>query len=92
MPARPPGKVVAVRQGAVLATAFHPELTGDLRMHALFCEVVRATAAASGVTHTAVPRPPAEPDRRRVAGSHARLGDRCYSAGDDVPRICAARE
>jgi 5'-phosphate synthase pdxT subunit len=37
------GKVVAVRQGAVLATAFHPELTGDLRMHALFCRVVRET-------------------------------------------------
>jgi pyridoxal 5'-phosphate synthase pdxT subunit len=35
------GRVVAVRQGAVLATAFHPELTGDLRMHALFCDIVR---------------------------------------------------
>jgi pyridoxal 5'-phosphate synthase pdxT subunit len=40
------GKVVAVRQGAVLATAFHPELTGDLRMHALFCRVVRETVGA----------------------------------------------
>jgi pyridoxal 5'-phosphate synthase pdxT subunit len=37
------GRVVAVRQGAVLATAFHPELTGDLRVHALFCEMVRET-------------------------------------------------
>jgi pyridoxal 5'-phosphate synthase pdxT subunit len=35
------GRVVAVRQGAVLATAFHPELTGDLRVHGLFCEMVR---------------------------------------------------
>ena len=35
------GRAVAVRQGAVLATAFHPELTGDLRVHALFCELVR---------------------------------------------------
>ena len=41
------GRVVAVRQGAVLATAFHPELTGDLRVHALFCDLVQATAAAA---------------------------------------------
>lgn len=34
------GRVVAVRQGPVLATAFHPELTGDGRVHALFCEMV----------------------------------------------------
>ncbi|MDN5747308.1 MAG: pyridoxal 5'-phosphate synthase glutaminase subunit PdxT [Pseudonocardia sp.] len=39
------GRPVAVRQGAVLATAFHPELTGDLRVHALFCELVRAATA-----------------------------------------------
>ena len=32
------GRAVAVRQGRVLATAFHPELTGDLRIHALFCD------------------------------------------------------
>jgi len=30
------GHPVAVRQGAVLATAFHPELSGDDRVHALF--------------------------------------------------------
>ena len=40
------GRAVAVRQGAVIATAFHPELTGDLRVHGLFCEMVRRTAAA----------------------------------------------
>jgi pyridoxal 5'-phosphate synthase pdxT subunit len=34
--------VVVVRQGRLLATSFHPELTGDLRIHAYFCdEVVR---------------------------------------------------
>src|SRR5262249_6246298 len=27
------GRIVAVRQGHLLATAFHPELTGDLRVH-----------------------------------------------------------
>ena len=31
---------VAVRQGAILATAFHPELTPDLRWHRLFLAMV----------------------------------------------------
>jgi len=35
------GKVVAVRQANLLATSFHPELTGDGRIHASFCEMVR---------------------------------------------------
>jgi 5'-phosphate synthase pdxT subunit len=30
------GTIVAVRQGNLLATAFHPELTDDLRLHAYF--------------------------------------------------------
>ncbi|MDR7274095.1 pyridoxal 5'-phosphate synthase glutaminase subunit PdxT [Catenuloplanes atrovinosus] len=37
------GRIVAVRQGHVLATAFHPELTGDLRVHAAFVEMARAS-------------------------------------------------
>ncbi|WP_308215898.1 pyridoxal 5'-phosphate synthase glutaminase subunit PdxT [Pseudonocardia humida] len=39
------GRVVAVRQGGVLATAFHPELTGDLRVHGLFCRMAREAVA-----------------------------------------------
>jgi pyridoxal 5'-phosphate synthase pdxT subunit len=35
------GRIVAVRQGPVLATAFHPELTPDLRIHKLFVDMVR---------------------------------------------------
>ena len=35
------GRIVAVRQGPALATAFHPELTGDPRMHRLFVDMVR---------------------------------------------------
>jgi pyridoxal 5'-phosphate synthase pdxT subunit len=35
------GKIVAVRQGPALATAFHPELTGDRRVHDLFVDMVR---------------------------------------------------
>ncbi|WP_329032329.1 pyridoxal 5'-phosphate synthase glutaminase subunit PdxT [Streptomyces sp. NBC_01725] len=36
------GHVVAVRQGNSLATAFHPELTGDHRLHGFFTEMVRS--------------------------------------------------
>ncbi|AWL37381.1 MULTISPECIES: pyridoxal 5'-phosphate synthase glutaminase subunit PdxT [unclassified Streptomyces] len=36
------GHVVAVRQQNALATSFHPELTGDHRLHALFADMVRA--------------------------------------------------
>lgn len=34
------GNVVAVRQGNLLATAFHPELTDDSRMHLLFAKMI----------------------------------------------------
>jgi pyridoxal 5'-phosphate synthase pdxT subunit len=34
--------IVAVRQGPILATAFHPELTDDARWHRLFLDVVEA--------------------------------------------------
>ncbi|GAA2381568.1 MULTISPECIES: pyridoxal 5'-phosphate synthase glutaminase subunit PdxT [Gordonia] len=37
------GRVVAVRQGNVLATSFHPEVTGDVRVHEFFVDMV-ATA------------------------------------------------
>jgi 5'-phosphate synthase pdxT subunit len=35
------GRIVGVRQGSLLATSFHPELTGDHRFHALFVDLVR---------------------------------------------------
>jgi pyridoxal 5'-phosphate synthase pdxT subunit len=35
------GRIVAVRQGNLVATSFHPELTGDRRVHALFVQIVR---------------------------------------------------
>ncbi len=37
------GRIVACRQGAMLATAFHPELTDDARFHQLFASMVRAS-------------------------------------------------
>lgn len=35
------GTIVAVEQGPLLATSFHPELTGDVRMHQHFLRLVR---------------------------------------------------
>ncbi|GAB2478774.1 pyridoxal 5'-phosphate synthase glutaminase subunit PdxT [Promicromonospora xylanilytica] len=34
------GRIVAARQGPLLATAFHPEITGDTRVHGLFVSMV----------------------------------------------------
>lgn len=42
--ARAAGHVVAVRQGRMLATAFHPEITGDRRVHRLFVDIVSGRA------------------------------------------------
>jgi len=36
------GRIVAVRQGNLMATSFHPELTGDPRVHGVFADLVRA--------------------------------------------------
>jgi 5'-phosphate synthase pdxT subunit len=35
------GRIVAVRQGPLLATAFHPELAPDRRIHELFVDIVK---------------------------------------------------
>jgi len=35
------GRIVAVRQGHLLATSFHPEITGDRRFHEVFVDLVR---------------------------------------------------
>jgi 5'-phosphate synthase pdxT subunit len=40
------GTVVAVRQGNLLATSFHPEITGDTRVHALFVRMVEQARRA----------------------------------------------
>ncbi len=37
----PGGEVVGVRQGTALGVAFHPEITGDDRLHRVFVETVR---------------------------------------------------
>ena len=45
----PGGEVVAVRQGSLLGTAFHPEVSGESRFHALFLQMVEgATRPGAG--------------------------------------------
>lgn len=41
------GRIVAVRQRHLLATAFHPELTDDLRLHSYFCGIVNCSLQAN---------------------------------------------
>lgn len=53
------GHIVAARQGTILVTAFHPELTDDRRVHALFVDMVRAHRA--------------EADKENIAGGSARV-------------------
>jgi 5'-phosphate synthase pdxT subunit len=43
----PDGTAVAVREGRLLATAFHPELTPDLRFHRYFVQTVAGLTAPS---------------------------------------------
>src|SRR6266498_1163933 len=38
------GRVIGARQGDLLAVAFHPELTGDARLHRWFVDLARAAA------------------------------------------------
>jgi 5'-phosphate synthase pdxT subunit len=41
---RAAGRIVAVREGNLLATSFHPEVTDDRRVHQLFVSMVREQA------------------------------------------------
>ncbi len=41
------GRIVAVRQGVLMATSFHPEVGSDVRVHAMFVDLVRARQGAA---------------------------------------------
>jgi pyridoxal 5'-phosphate synthase pdxT subunit len=54
------GRIVAVRQGPLMATSFHPEVGGDARIHRLFLEQTGVTngainGATNGATNGASP-------------------------------------
>lgn len=59
--ARARGEIVACRQGALLATSFHPELTDDLRFHAFFAALARGAREGR---HSTELDARAEPDSR----------------------------
>ncbi len=40
------GRIVAVRQGSLMATSFHPEVDGDGRIHRLFLDLVEGLEPA----------------------------------------------
>jgi 5'-phosphate synthase pdxT subunit len=55
------GHIVAARQGAVLVTAFHPELTDDTRMHELFIAAMRRRSTAEKGGGASCPDTPSGP-------------------------------
>jgi 5'-phosphate synthase pdxT subunit len=40
------GRIVAVRQGSLMATSFHPEVDGDDRVHRLFLDLIDSRIGA----------------------------------------------
>lgn len=50
------GRIVACREGRLLATSFHPELTNDHRMHELFVRMVRDAMLEASASATPKPR------------------------------------
>jgi 5'-phosphate synthase pdxT subunit len=42
------GRIVAVRQGRLMATSFHPEVDSDGRIHQLFVDLVVSTGSTTG--------------------------------------------
>ncbi|MEO8084392.1 MAG: pyridoxal 5'-phosphate synthase glutaminase subunit PdxT [Ardenticatenales bacterium] len=60
------GRIVAVRQGRLLATAFHPELTGDDRLHRWFVELCRVRSVDGTAVDDAPGRSPVS-----TAAAHA---------------------
>ena len=65
------GHIVAAREGHVLVTAFHPELTDDTRLHELFVQMIRRRQAAVGAPDGATADcDTGEPGRAAAAAGH----------------------
>ena len=74
----PDGRVVAAREGRMLATAFHPELTPDHRMHALFARMVLAATETGMPPPEAGRRAPIRRDKR-----HAGMPESARAAAEE---------
>jgi pyridoxal 5'-phosphate synthase pdxT subunit len=65
------GRIVAAREGGVLVTAFHPELTDDTRLHELFIHMIRRRQGAAAAPDEAPAGCAAgEPGRAAAAAGH----------------------
>jgi pyridoxal 5'-phosphate synthase pdxT subunit len=65
------GHIVAAREGDVLVTAFHPELTDDTRLHELFITMIRRRqGAAAGPVQVPAGCGAGEPGRAAAAAGH----------------------
>ncbi len=64
------GRPVAVRQGQILALCFHPELTGDRRLHEEFVRMAKTSAPHRKVADGGRDRRPVPRSRRAREGAH----------------------
>ena len=65
------GHIVAAREGHVLVTAFHPELTDDPRLHELFITMIRRRqGAAAGLEDEPAGCDAGAPGRAAAAAGH----------------------
>jgi 5'-phosphate synthase pdxT subunit len=65
------GRIVAAREGQVLVTAFHPELTDDTRLHELFIQLIRRRQGETAEPdETPAGCDAGEPGRAAVAAGH----------------------
>ncbi len=68
--ARHRGRIVAAREGGVLVTAFHPELTDDTRLHELFIAMIRRRQGEAAPVGASADCSAGEPGRAAAAAGH----------------------
>jgi 5'-phosphate synthase pdxT subunit len=64
------GHIVAAREGGVLVTAFHPELTDDTRLHELFIATIRRRQGEAAPVGASADCFAGEPGRAAAAAGH----------------------
>jgi 5'-phosphate synthase pdxT subunit len=64
------GRIVAAREGGVLVTAFHPELTDDTRLHELFITMIRRRQGEAAPVGASADCSAGEPGRAAAAAGH----------------------
>jgi 5'-phosphate synthase pdxT subunit len=64
------GRIVAAREGDVLVTAFHPELTDDTRLHEVFIAMIRRRQGEAAPVGASADCSAGEPGRAAAAAGH----------------------